>query len=289
MKKVNLRGTKLKVPKLCVGTFQVSDQWSKKFEKKKFFKILSICKKNKFQFIDTADSYQKGLIEKNIGKFIKINQREKWTIATKFGQLNGYGFDKIEFNLESSLRRLNTEYIDLYYFHSGTKKQFLNLKLWDYLNKQVIKGKIKYLGYSLSFDELKKFKNSDFKYLKEFNIKVVQLVYNPIFTIGQKILLKNSKKNNIGIVTRGTLAKGILTKKKLDFSQSNKKTLTFKKIDINENDYNLKTKYMQLSNLHPIHSTFKEILKKKSINSIICGVSEPKQLIKNIKYINDIK
>ena len=136
---------------------------------------------------------------------------------------------------------------------------------------------------------MKKFKNSDFKFLKEFNIKVVQLVYNPLFTIGQKILLKNSKKNNIGIVTRGTLAKGILTKKKLDFSQFNKKTLTFRKININENNYNIKTKYMQLSNLHPIHSTFKEILKKKSINSIICGVSEPKQLIKNIKYINDIK
>ena len=72
----------------------------------------------------------------------------------------------------------------------------------------MIKGKIKYLGYSLSFDELNKFKNSDFKYLKELNIKVVQLVYNPLFTIGQKILLKNSIKNDIGIVTRGTLAKG---------------------------------------------------------------------------------
>lgn len=271
-------------PILCLGTFQFSSKWNNSFKKKELIRCLEICNKNKNRFVDTADQYEDGNIEKVIGNFLENKKREDWIIATKFGQLNGFGFNKISENLENSLKRLKSNYIDIYYFHSGTRKQFLNPKLWMFLNSKVKDGIIKYLGYSISYKELQNFNKLDFKYFQRFNIKVLQVVYNPLFPLAEHKIFNLAKKYKIKIVVRGTLAKGILASRNFDFLNTSKKKIKFKKINLSQKKIQKATKYLN-KNESPIKLTFKKILRKRIITSMIVGVNNEQQFNQNLKYV----
>ena len=68
---------------------------------------------------DTSDSYGNGYIEKQIGKLLKskLIKRKDILISTKFGQGIGFNYQEVEKSLNNSLKRLNTDYIDYYFFH----------------------------------------------------------------------------------------------------------------------------------------------------------------------------
>ena len=67
-------------------------------------------------FLDTAEIYGDGLSEETIGKVISNKKREELFIATKFLPKNS-SYEKVLSSLESSLKRLRTEYVDLYQVH----------------------------------------------------------------------------------------------------------------------------------------------------------------------------
>lgn len=107
-------------------------------------------------FIDTADVYSKGRSEELIGAFVKAGTlRDKLVIATKFtfsaeaGNPNagGNGRKNIQRALEGSLRRLQTDYIDLYWLHAADFVTPVEEVLQS-LGDLVRAGKIRYFGFS---------------------------------------------------------------------------------------------------------------------------------------------
>ena len=92
-----------------------------------------------------------------IGQSIRHN-RDQWIVATKFGHRFAGHLERdqlwtaaaVEKQLEDSLKALQTDYIDLYQFHSGTDESFDQPELWEMLGKQVQAGKIRHLGISIS-------------------------------------------------------------------------------------------------------------------------------------------
>lgn len=104
-------------------------------------------------FFDTANEYQGGSSEEILGKAIKqYANRDEVVIATKVfanmrpGQ-NALGLSRkaIMNEVEHSLRRLGTDYIDLYQIHSGDKNT-LNEETMSALNDLVRVGKVRYIG-----------------------------------------------------------------------------------------------------------------------------------------------
>ncbi len=85
-------------------------------------------------------------------------EREKWVIATKFGHRFNGPFQRdnlfepaqVQEQLEQSLKALQTDYIDLYQFHSGTDPMFETPGLWEKLREWVARGTIRHLGISVS-------------------------------------------------------------------------------------------------------------------------------------------
>ena len=84
--------------------------------------------------------------------------REQWILATKFGH-HYHGFQNrtqiydpadVRQQLEASLKALQTDYVDLYQFHSGKNDEFDTPGLWEMLNDQVKAGKVRHLGISVS-------------------------------------------------------------------------------------------------------------------------------------------
>jgi aryl-alcohol dehydrogenase-like predicted oxidoreductase len=155
----NLGRTGLKVSELCLGTMQFG--WTA--DKKLSFDILSSAYNEGINFIDTADMYSRwvegnpgGIAESIIGQWLqdsKIN-RDKIVIATKVrGQMGEHPNDQglsrahILTEVENSLRRLKTDYIDLYqahWFDANTPIEE-TLHAFDDLIRQ---GKVRYIGCS---------------------------------------------------------------------------------------------------------------------------------------------
>jgi len=107
-------------------------------------------------FIDTANIYTKGHSEKIIGDFLtKQGNRDSIVVATKFfcnlfhNDPNGGGAGRkaIIRQCEESLRRLNTDYIDLYYLHNWDRYTPVE-ETMSTLNDLVQSGKVRYLGFS---------------------------------------------------------------------------------------------------------------------------------------------
>ena len=108
-------------------------------------------------FIDTANFYTKGHSEKIIGDFFaqRAGRRDRVVIATKFfcnlfaGDPNGGGGSRkaIVAQCEESLRRLQTDYIDLYYLHNWDRFTPVE-ETMSALDDLVQAGKVRYLGFS---------------------------------------------------------------------------------------------------------------------------------------------
>jgi aryl-alcohol dehydrogenase-like predicted oxidoreductase len=105
-------------------------------------------------FIDTADVYSKGISEEIVGRWLKDKSRDALVIATKIRFPMGEGPNEVGLSrkhimagVEASLRRLQTEYIDLYQVHCWDETTPLEETL-NTLDTLVKSGKIRYIGVS---------------------------------------------------------------------------------------------------------------------------------------------
>ena len=131
MKYRNLGKTGLRVSVVGLGTWQFGGEWGKNFDPKQVNAMLTMAAELGINLIDTAECYGDHLSEKLVGQAIK-GQRDRWIIATKFGHKFKPNFERdnlfeaaqVQKQLEDSLRALQTDYIDLCQFHSGTDEMF---------------------------------------------------------------------------------------------------------------------------------------------------------------------
>ena len=155
----NLGRTGLKVSELCMGTMQFG--WTA--EEDTALHILSAAYDAGINFIDTADVYSRwvegnpgGVAESIIGKWMKANNipRDQVIIATKVrGRMgegpNDEGLSRAHIlsAVEASLRRLGTDYIDLYQTHAYDENTPINETLMA-LDDLIRQGKVRYIGCS---------------------------------------------------------------------------------------------------------------------------------------------
>lgn len=165
-------------------------------------------------YFDTADLYDKGMNETSIGKAFK-GKREQAVIGTKAGnqwRADGSGWDwnpRKEYILtavEKSLRRLQTDYIDLYQLHGGTIDDPIDetIGAFELLQKQ---GKIRYYGISSIRP------NVIIEYVRRSNIVSVMMQYSLLDRRPEETCLPLLQEHNIGVLARGSVASGLLVNK----------------------------------------------------------------------------
>jgi len=165
-------------------------------------------------YFDTADMYDKGMNEMLVGKALR-SKREKVILATKVGnqwRADGSGWDwnprknYILAAVEDSLLRLQTDYIDLYQLHGGTIEDPIDeiIGAFELLQQQ---GKIRYYGISSIRPNVIR------EYVKRSKITSVMLQYSLADRRPEETILDLLKQNNIGVLSRGALAQGLLVNK----------------------------------------------------------------------------
>jgi len=154
---VTLGRSGLRVSPFCLGAMTFGEDWGWGSSVKDSEAIMDRFIERGGNFIDTANAYTKGHSEKIIGDHIgrHPSKRDRVVIATKFfsnlfpGDPNGGGAGRksILAACNESLRRLQTDYIDLYWMHTWDRKTPIE-ETMQALDDLVRAGKVRYLGFS---------------------------------------------------------------------------------------------------------------------------------------------
>jgi aryl-alcohol dehydrogenase-like predicted oxidoreductase len=139
MKYNDIPRTSLKVSGLCLGTMMFGGQTSEADG----FSIMDYALEHGINFFDTAEGYNKGESERIVGKWL-AGKRGSVVLATKVKGLNRRN---LLASVDASLKRLNTDYIDIYYMHAPDPKTDLEESL-ETMTGLIRAGKIRYLGVS---------------------------------------------------------------------------------------------------------------------------------------------
>ena len=144
-----LGNSQLQVSPLCVGAMMFGDQSDEPVARE----IIAHARDHGVNFIDTADVYSTGKSESMVGALIK-SQRDDWILATKVGNKmsdkpneSRYSRTWVSRECDASLKRLATDWIDIYYLHRDFNGMSLEepLRAIDTLLRA---GKIRYWGVS---------------------------------------------------------------------------------------------------------------------------------------------
>lgn len=153
---VTLGRSGLRVSPLCLGTMTFGTEWGWGSEEEVARAVFDRYLDAGGNFLDTADAYTEGHSEELLGKFVRDRGlRDRVVLATKFtfnaepGNPNsgGNGRKNIYRALEGSLRRLQTDYIDLYWLHAWDTVTPAE-EVVSTLDDLVRSGKIRYYGFS---------------------------------------------------------------------------------------------------------------------------------------------
>jgi myo-inositol catabolism protein IolS len=217
MKYRRLGKTNLDISVVGIGTWQYGGEWGKNFGQYEVDAILEKAKEEGINFLDTAECYGDHLSEILIGDYLSRSKREDWIVATKFGHHFHGNFERTRHwsanevlkQLDSSLKALKTDYIDLYQAHSCTDEEFNNDELWTMLDKQLEKGKIRSLGISLRSNE----ESYQTDHASDVKAGAIQVVYNRIDRKPEEQIFPSSQNQNLGVLARVPLASGYLSGK----------------------------------------------------------------------------
>ena len=142
--------TGMRVSEICLGAMTFDREASKE----ESARMMDIFLEQGGNFIDTADVYSQGKSEEVVGRWMKNKRRDDLVIATKVRFSMGEGVNDIGLSrkhilsgVENSLRRLQTDYIDLYQVHLWDDATPLEETL-ETLDRLVQSGKVRYIGAS---------------------------------------------------------------------------------------------------------------------------------------------
>ncbi|KAJ4760446.1 NAD(P)-linked oxidoreductase superfamily protein [Rhynchospora pubera] len=153
--RVKLGTQGLEVSKLGFGCMGLTGVYNLPLSDEAGISIIKHAFDNGITLFDTSDAYGPHTCEILLGKALKLLPREKVQVATKFGIVS-YDANTVEVSgkpefvrasCEASLKRLGTEYIDLYYQHRVDKNTPIEETIGE-LKKLVEEGKVKYVGLS---------------------------------------------------------------------------------------------------------------------------------------------
>ena len=298
MKYELLKGTGIEVSKICMGAMTLGGQ----IDEKNGIEAVDYCLDQGINFFDTANGYTFGKSEEILGKALK-GKREQAIIATKVGSglwqekntPNSFGLSRryILEQIEGSLKRLQTDYVDIYYLHAPDKKTPIEETL-DTMDTLVRSGKVRYIGASnyRAWQLCQMYYHG--KITHQNRPVIVQMVYNLITRGIEQELIPFLQESNMGLVVYNPIAAGFLTDK-----YKEKQMLPNTRFSNNKmyaDRYWNEDNFAAWDDIHKIASeagismlelAMRWVYAKKSVDSILTGFSSLDQLKENIHSIEN--
>ena len=322
MKYNELGQSGIKVSELCLGTMT----WGSQNSQEEASQQINIAVENGINFLDTAEMYPTtpiskstlGETERIIGRCLKENKkRNKLIIATK---ITGKGFSAIRngaaisssnlrLALEGSLRRLQTDYIDLYQLHWANRGSYHFRRNWEFnpssqstkhelaqffeilyeLDKFVAEGKIRSIGLS---NETSWGTQQFLKISRENNLSRIVSIQNEYSLLCRYFdtdLAEICHHEKIGLLSYSPLSCGLLSGKYLNdkIPKNSRRSINSNLSNrINEVAIEASNAYIDLAksyNFDPSQMALSFCISRPFMTSVIFGSTTERQLINNLK------
>ncbi|WP_044895351.1 aldo/keto reductase family protein [Bacillus alveayuensis] len=299
MKYRKLGRTGLKVSEISLGSWLT---YGNSTEKETAIKTIDKAYELGINSFDTANVYAKGEAEKIVGEALRKYPRESYVIATKvFWPMgdgpNDRGLSRkhVFEQLHASLKRLNLDYVDIYYCHRYDKETPVDetLRTIDDLVRQ---GKVLYVGVSeWTAQQIQEALGTADKYLLD-RIVVNQPVYNMFNRYIEKEVIPVCEQNGISQIVFSPLAQGVLTGKYKRGGQlpegsraSDPKSNMFMN-DLLKDEVLIKVEQLQtVANELGIKLSqlaLAWVLRQPNVASALIGASKPEQVEENVKAVD---
>jgi aryl-alcohol dehydrogenase (NADP+) len=218
MEQVRLGQTGLKVSRICLGTMTYGDpkwrDWVMTEEASRPF--LKRAVEAGITFFDTADIYSNGASEEVVGRALRdfADKRESYVLATKVffpvdGRHGGLSRKHIMHAIDDSLRRLGTDYVDLYQIHRFDNHTPIEESI-EALHDVVKCGKARYIGASSmhAWQFAKYLATADKMGMTKF--VSMQNFYNLVYREEERDMLPLCRDAGVGVIPWSPLARGFL-------------------------------------------------------------------------------
>ena len=284
--------TGLRVSRICLGTMTFG--WL--VEEQEARAIIKRALELGINLLDTANVYARGRTEEILGAALK-DRREEVIIATKvfwsFRQPDASGLSRsfVFKELNDSLRRLQTDYTDIYFIHRYTPSISIENVLRT-LNLAIHEGKVRHIGASTMYawEFAKSLWVADRLRLEPF--QVMQPHYNLLYREEEREMLPLCKDQGIGVIPWGPLARGVLAGKYSDPTRS----VTPRDEDLAQwflgpRDLEIAGRVVEVANqkkASPAQIALAWMLSKDEITAPIVGVTKLEQL-ENIVAATEIE
>jgi aryl-alcohol dehydrogenase-like predicted oxidoreductase len=293
MEYVRFGNTGMTVSRLCLGTMTYgtpTERWPWALNEEESRPFIKKALEMGINFFDTADVYTAGASEEVVGRALRdFAKRDEYVLATKVFNPMGPGpNDKglsrkhIMSAIDASLKRLGTDYVDLYQIHR-----------WDYntpieetleaLHDVVKAGKARYIGASSMYS----WQFAQALYLADLHgwtrFVSMQPHYNLIYREEEREMIPLCKDQKIAVIPWSPLARGVLTRKsdKAKNETERSKTDAFGKTLYSDKDYEIVDRVTEIAGQHGLPNAqiaLAWMLTKPYITSPIIGASKPGHL-----------
>jgi aryl-alcohol dehydrogenase-like predicted oxidoreductase len=210
----NLGRSGVKVSPIVLGTMMFGSQTDEPTTRR----IIGEARERGVNFLDTADVYNEGRSEEIVGRAI-AGERDRWIVATKLGNPVGPGplerglsRPRVMNAVEASLKRLGTDYIDIYYLHREDHDTPL-AETVHAMADLVRQGKIRYFGVS----NFRGWRVAEAAWLADQagidRPAASQPCYNATFRVPEAEHLTACAYYGVGVIAYSPLARGVLTGK----------------------------------------------------------------------------
>jgi aryl-alcohol dehydrogenase-like predicted oxidoreductase len=279
MRKRQLGSSDLYVSEIALGCMSLGT------DETKAEAIIEAALEEGINYFDTADLYDFGENEKIVGQALK-KVRDKVVVATKAGNRwtnakDSWTWDPskeyIKEAVKQSLKRLDTDYLDLYQLHGGTMEDNIDetIEAFEDLKSE---GYIKYYGISSIRPNVIR------EFVQKSNIVSVMMQYSILDRRPEEEALPLLQENDISVVTRGTIAKGLLSDRMLGkTSESIKKNgyLDYSYDDLKEVLPALKERLAVSRHLAELAIQYN--LSQPAVASVVTGASSAEQIKENVR------
>lgn len=267
MEKKNLGKSDIQVSEIGFGCMSLP------LDRQQAGAIIDAAVSSGINYFDTADLYNKGKNEELVGELLK-KHRSSIVIATKVGNQWSPDSDEVKWNaskpyiteqVHQSLKRLQTDYIDLYQLHGGmiTDNTEETIEAFESLKKE---GLIRAYGISSIRPNVIR------RFLKNSDIVSIMMQYSLLDRRPEEYLAEIHAAGR-SVVTRGSLAKGLLTNEGLQRAKKAGSYLTY-------GEEELANTVQKLMDIHPnLHAlSLHSVLQQPAIASVVAGASSPSQI-----------
>ncbi|ULQ56409.1 aldo/keto reductase [Flavihumibacter rivuli] len=282
----------LKVSELSLGTMGFGQEWKWGADKETSFKILEAYAAAGGNFLDTANRYTEGTSEKIIGEFMTAHDRDYFVVATKYSlfdnltnpNASGNNRKNMMRSVEQSLKRLNTDYIDLLYLHIWDNLTTID-EVMRGLDDLVRQGKVNYIAISDTPAWIISRGNTLAELMGWSQFVALQVEYSLLQRTPERELIPMAKHYGMTVTPWAPLAGGALTGKYL---KGDRGRIPDGSKRLNERSVGITRKVMEISEQTGVpesHVALKWTMQRGFSSIPIVGATKLSQLEENLKAI----